>query len=71
MVGNYVELSYDPKSGQNALYYKLTLSESNIEDDAEIGVFVRPLDYKSDPDVFISTISKYPSPDNYEIELLL
>ena len=64
-----MELSYDPKSEEKALYYKLTLKELDIQTDTEIGVFVRPLDYKSDPDIFISTTNEYPSTDNREIEL--
>lgn len=56
-MGDYLELSYDPNSGKNAFYYKVTLKELDIQNDTEIGVFVRPLDYKSDPDVFISTIN--------------
>lgn len=67
-VGDYLELSYDPAGPDKALYYKLTLKESDIKANEQIAVFVRPLDYKSDPDIFISTIKKYPSIDDNEIK---
>ena len=61
-------MNYDPEKGQNALYYQLILKESDLENDSEIAVFARPLDYRSDPDIYISTTDKHPSTENSEIK---
>ena len=69
-VGDYLELSIDPSNKEGALYYQLILQESDLNDEAEIGVFVRPLDYRSDPDIYISTKEQYPTRDINEIKFI-
>lgn len=66
-MGEYKELTYDPDSGVPALYYKYTISKDDIKD-GDIGILVRPLDYKSDPDVYVSQKTITPSMEENDFE---
>ena len=67
-LGNYKELTYDPNSSIPAIYYKYTITADDIKDGEDIGILVRPLDFKSDPDIFVSQKTATPSFEENDFE---
>ena len=57
---NSPETYLSSPNNDNTTYFKFVIKE--IIPDEDLAVIVRPADFKSDPDVFISERNPYPSP---------